>query len=920
MSVENELRDARGRWTAGGATAVADPRALEVGGDEWNKQTAARLESEYAKVRPDLDKLAHDIIAKGNAIAPPSPLDSAKDKIGKATLEELTGGGPKSLNDLETAALIGEYGSVNKAYNVVSNDPDEDEDEEPEEDEIPLVPEEWDQLSADDQQTVEDHYYESNLSDFLDDEKNNWSENDGPAEAAQMAAEDDDWKAEWLTDYIADRAKEGEPPLPYTAQQLNDAIKLNFDRDSAMGYSLSSMQKNDEKETEPEKKYLDIEFDDEKLQEPTHGGVSKDQMTLPGIEPKDPSSALTPEMRDDIESNLRDAFWEHADKKTNDLEYPEYLEESAKDNMKSYWDEMDDDQKFKYADKNTDVISNYEPKVNPETGKKEAVSSLVPTRMPEKFDPMNETSGQDYKDTQKLATAMADTRAEQIMAQRGIKSEGSSEENLMRRAATIKNLEERIAFIESNRGVLHPPVSLDDIKRVDERLWSGWKGSSTGNEGRILQVAAADELGGRLRGQLKPPEPPAPGPKKKTMDQIAQDMGYGGWHNLSPVQQQKVSDAFDKQISSNTPSWTPPPKGEMQTLFSGAQANLEVFPAGKTLKTHDGFEIQKQEDGSWKAVAFTPISPSLDRPENQTLRGEIVTAPTNRMAPATGRIVGDHEEFTRLPDINVLRNGAASMTTDPKVANGWGGTPVKADEISRDDVIRQANEIFANIGGYEGVKAAVRAKWETTQYLLDRADMPVVQAYRGIGMPHLVEGTPAKTGEFNPPSSGKVNLSEDKQADLGYAKVGTSYKIFSGKTITKISENDPEHAGSSYPKGAGTWQWQEPPDPARRVVLRAEVPRTAVLSVPAYGQNLHSEHEIVVTGTGWKGWDAWSGTAPTHEQVPMGTPPVSKKEAARVAGRDSVFSEYLAKEGSGTDAKSWPDWLKEHHPEYAFND
>ncbi len=73
-----------------------------------------------------------------------------------------------------------------------------------------------------------------------------------------------------------------------------------------------------------------------------------------------------------------------------------------------------------------------------------------------------------------------------------------------------------------------------------------------------------------------------------------------------------------------------------------------------------------------------------------------------------------------------------------------------------------------------------------------------------------------------------------------------------------------------------------------RVVLRAHVPRTTVVSVPAYGQNLHSEHESVIAGTAWAGWDAWLNRAPTFEQVPMRTqddqplaPKISDEEAGK---------------------------------------
>src|SRR5262249_55301545 len=57
------------------------------------------------------------------------------------------------------------------------------------------------------------------------------------------------------------------------------------------------------------------------------------------------------------------------------------------------------------------------------------------------------------------------------------------------------------------------------------------------------------------------------------------------------------------------------------------------------------------------------------------------------------------------------------------------------------------------------------------------------------------------------------------------------------------------------------------------IVLRAEVPRTAIVSVPAYGINVHGEKEVLVAGTAWRGWDAWAGKAPplgnTQGSVPL---------------------------------------------------
>jgi hypothetical protein len=40
--------------------------------------------------------------------------------------------------------------------------------------------------------------------------------------------------------------------------------------------------------------------------------------------------------------------------------------------------------------------------------------------------------------------------------------------------------------------------------------------------------------------------------------------------------------------------------------------------------------------------------------------------------------------------------------------------------------------------------------------------------------------------------------------------------------------------------------------------------------VPAYGINVQGEHEVVIAGTAWKGWDAWAGTAPEFDRIKIG--------------------------------------------------
>jgi hypothetical protein len=69
-------------------------------------------------------------------------------------------------------------------------------------------------------------------------------------------------------------------------------------------------------------------------------------------------------------------------------------------------------------------------------------------------------------------------------------------------------------------------------------------------------------------------------------------------------------------------------------------------------------------------------------------------------------------------------------------------------------------------------------------------------------------------------------------------------------------------------KGAGVLKAGFEPN-KDRVVFCLRTPRTAVLSLPAYGQNHFNEHEVVVAGTAWQKWDAWDQEAPKFEDAPV---------------------------------------------------
>jgi hypothetical protein len=153
-----------------------------------------------------------------------------------------------------------------------------------------------------------------------------------------------------------------------------------------------------------------------------------------------------------------------------------------------------------------------------------------------------------------------------------------------------------------------------------------------------------------------------------------------------------------------------------------------------------------------------------------------------------------------------------------------------------------ANNEFAPIGGYKGILAYTRAKWETTQYLLDQAGQNELELYRGLKVaPDLLQKLFAI-------------LRQQVLQEGGYERLPNIFVERNGAAST-----------TTDPGVANNWSGGE----GGKIVLRALMPRTAIISVPAYGINVHSEKEVVVAGTAWKGWDAFRDKAPTFNRVPL---------------------------------------------------
>jgi hypothetical protein len=197
--------------------------------------------------------------------------------------------------------------------------------------------ESWDMLSSDVQDDVRDRWMRDSYHEFLDSEIQNWrdsgqAKDDAKRELASMYGGGDipEWANEAIDGAREYREEKGQPPIPYTNKQLYDAMDLQYESRGGDG------------EDDPE-----ISFDDDKLKQPI--GYDPAQGTLPGIEPIDPASYLTQDMRDRIEKRMIAAFDEKAESDAGDMDPPSYLAESVGEYQDEYWDQKDDDAKLSHA-------------------------------------------------------------------------------------------------------------------------------------------------------------------------------------------------------------------------------------------------------------------------------------------------------------------------------------------------------------------------------------------------------------------------------------------------------------------------------------------------------------------------------------------------------------------------------------------
>ena len=595
-----------------------DLGAIKVGGDTWNKETAIRLETEYQLARPAMDQLLASY-EKG-------PQEEPDENVGELY--------SASEGKLIKAGEPG-YDKLLKAY---KENAAQEEQEEKEYEGTP-EPAEWDLLSDDVHDQIANEYYDKALNDYVESEVTSWQESGGALDEAKAAlTQDNDWIIETVTDIVEgdddeddDEEEEGPEvikvgklmkPVPkktgwkFSTTDIIDSISLDYNSNGEGSGKLK------------------VTIDDDYLQKPI--GVEQDpNQSEMALGEKDYSKYLTGAQRAELKIRITAAFEKQAEKNADNVEPPDFSD-SAKEYMQENWESnMGDNEKYEWAKYNTSIINDLQEEYEKEYAEFEETGKSVPggiIGIPDKFDPLNETSGEDYRKTQRIARQLSLDRALAVMNERKI---------------------------EFGAGV----VPMTALRRIDNQLWEAWKGSSTSEDGLLLQVATADELGGRLND-----------------------------------------------------------------------------------KTGKG-----------------------------------------------GKVVLDKKK-----------------------------------------IAKEADQTFKSIGGYEGIKAYVRGKWEATQYLLDKADLDELELYRGIALDR----------DKYEQAQGEVEIVD------GYQKATNLNIVRNGAASTSV-------------KASVSNKWSSDDS---RVVIRLHIPRTAAISIPAYGINVHSEAEVVVAGTAWKSWDAWLEEAPTFEK------------------------------------------------------
>ncbi len=151
------------------------------------------------------------------------------------------------------------------------------------------------------------------------------------------------------------------------------------------------------------------------------------------------------------------------------------------------------------------------------------------------------------------------------------------------------------------------------------------------------------------------------------------------------------------------------------------------------------------------------------------------------------------------------------------------------------------------------MQAYVRGTWEASQYVMRKADINEFTTWRAIFL---------SKAEIENDGKAIKKTVEYEWSPSRYERKEKKEEEFTALPGIRLKRNGAAST-SSLPSVCNSWGGVgNKPENSQRVVLRIRSPRTACVSAPCFGQNLHNEEEIVLAGTTWRGWDAWLDKAP----------------------------------------------------------
>jgi lambda family phage portal protein len=195
-------------------------------------------------------------------------------------------------------------------------------------------PESWEEINEGDQEEIRDRWMGETRSEFYDNEVTNWRDNGSALDDAKYSlASKFDGTDEWAIDAL-ENFRSDDDGIPYTNEQILAALSVE---DYQTGYEGTK---------DPE-----FTFNNDKLKEPSNA-PPPEQMNLPGIDAPDLSAHLTDDIRDQITDVLTKAFNDKAEHDADDAEPPDYLADSVAEYQQEYWDSMDDEERYRQAERN----------------------------------------------------------------------------------------------------------------------------------------------------------------------------------------------------------------------------------------------------------------------------------------------------------------------------------------------------------------------------------------------------------------------------------------------------------------------------------------------------------------------------------------------------------------------------------------